>query len=113
MDAQALHDKAQAAAQKAVDDLIAKHGVDSNLFFYCGFGWVRFKPARGKFVQFLKANNLGYKAYNGGWSYTPSINYPENSPIWQSMDLKEAAAAAYANVLRDEGIDAWMESRAD
>ena len=27
----------------------------------CGFAWVNIKPARGKFVKFLKDNNIGRK----------------------------------------------------
>jgi hypothetical protein len=31
----------------------------------------------------------------------------------QSMDIKEAGAQAYADVLRQHGLDAYMMSRAD
>ena len=27
----------------------------------CGFAWINIKPARGKFVKFLKDNNIGRK----------------------------------------------------
>lgn len=113
MDAAAIHQQASEAAQKAVDDLIAKHGSESNAFFYCGFAWVKIRPARGKFVAFLKANNLGHRGYNGGYEITPDINYPEKSACWQSMDLREAAAMAYTDVLRSHNLTASMQSRAD
>lgn len=112
MDPKAIHEKALAAAQKASDDIVAQYGADHKAFWFCGFAWVRIKPARGKFVQFLKDNRLGYAAYNGGWNITPPITFPPG-PICQSMELKEAAGRAYAEVLKEEGMDAWMECRAD
>jgi hypothetical protein len=35
------------------------------------------------------------------------------SNFTQSMDVKEAGSTAFAKVLRDNGIDAYMGSRAD
>lgn len=113
MDAAAIHQQASEAAQKAVDDLIAKYGSESNAFFYCGFAWVKIKPARGPFVAYLKANNLGNRGYNGGYEITPDINFPEKSACWQSMDLREAAALAYTEVLRSHNLTAHAQSRAD
>lgn len=113
MDAQAIHTAANAAAQKAVDDLIAKHGESSGLFGYCGFAWVKIAPARGKFVAFLKENKLGNRGYNGGFEVRPEVTYPAGCVAWQSMDLREAAARAYAQVLKDNGLTAYMQSRAD
>lgn len=113
MDAQMLHAKANEAAQQAVDTLIEKYGESSGHFGYAGFAWVKITPARGKFVAFLKANNLGNRSYNGGFEVRPDINYPAGSTAWQSMDLREAAAQAYAQVLKDAGITAYMQSRAD
>ena len=35
----------------------------------CGFADVRIKPARGKFVSFLKKNDIGYTCtYRGGYT---------------------------------------------
>jgi hypothetical protein len=46
--------------------------------------------------------------------------YPKGMQVWnpggsvtQSMDIKEAAARAYAEVLCQHGVDAWANSRAD
>ena len=33
----------------------------------CGFAGVVIKPARGKFVSYLKSLGMGYKHYYGGW----------------------------------------------
>ena len=66
----------------------------------CGFAWVNIKPARGKFVKFLKDNNIGRKdSYYGG--YTVWV-----SGFGQSLDRKTAYAQAFASVLKENGITA-------
>lgn len=73
----------------------------------CGFAWVKIKPARGKFVQWLKENKKGsVDSYAGGYD------------IWchefgQSLTRKEAWAKAFAEVLRGYGIEAYAQSRID
>ena len=73
----------------------------------CGFAWVKIRPARGKFVQWLKEQNIGSKDnYEGGYT------------IWchefgQSLTRKEAFVQAFAKVLREYGIDAYGQSRID
>lgn len=114
MDAQQLHQAATAAAQAAVDELIAKHGEASPHFGCCGFAWVLIKPARGKFVAFLKENNLGSRSFTGsGFEVRPEINYPAGSCAWQSIFLREAACRAYAKVLQSECLDCYVQSRVD
>jgi len=72
----------------------------------CGFASVIIKPANSKFAKFLIANQLGRKAYGGGVSM--SIR-----DFNQSLTKKEAYAEGFAKVLRDNGINAWAESRMD
>ena len=72
----------------------------------CGFASVTVKPANCKFAKYLVANGLGRKAYNGG----VSMSVHEFN---QSLQKKEAYAHAFAKVLRDNGINAWSESRMD
>ena len=72
----------------------------------CGFASVIVKPANCKFAKYLVANGLGRKAYNGGVSM--SVH-----DFNQSLQKKEAYADAFAKVLRDNGINAWSESRMD
>ena len=72
----------------------------------CGFAWVTISPARGAFVNWLKANELGSKGYYGGYE------------IWvrefgQSVDRKAAFAGAFAQVLEKYGISAYAGSRLD
>lgn len=75
---------------------------------YCGFAWVKIKPARGPFVAFLKKHEIGDPGVYGGWELgTHSVTNT------QSMDLKEAAARGFAEVLKAHGLRAWMTSRAD
>ena len=72
----------------------------------CGFAWVHLSEGRSSFARWAKKNLGAHKAYYGGVD------------IWtrgygQSMELKEAYASAYAEVLREAGIDAYMGSRMD
>ena len=73
----------------------------------CGFAWINIKPARGKFVKFLKDNDIGRKdSYYGG--YTIWV-----SEFGQSVTRKENYARAFAKVLGDNGITAYSMSRLD
>ena len=73
----------------------------------CGFAWVNIKPARGKFVTWMKKNNVGRKDnYYGGWTGWVS-------GFGQSMARKEDYARAFSKVLGDYGITAHSMSRMD
>ena len=72
----------------------------------CGFAGVRITPARGKLVSWLKANQIGYKAYQGGW-------YVSCHEFGQSMQLKEVYAREMAVTFQEHGVKAHMESRMD
>ena len=72
----------------------------------CGFAWVNISPARGAFVNWLKAQGIGSKGYYGGYE------------IWvrefgQSVDRKYAFAQAFAQVLGKYEIEASAGSRLD
>jgi len=99
-----IHNTATAAAEHAESDFRARHGEPG----YCGFAWVKVsEKASTKLGRALKT--VGFrKSYNGGldlWN-------PGGSGT-QSMDIKEAGAEAYAEVLRKFGINAYACSRAD
>jgi hypothetical protein len=101
---ESIHNTATSAAQKAEADFIAKHGEPG----YCGFAWVKVsEKASTKLGRALK--NVGFrKSYNGGLDlWNPGGSFT------QSMDIKEAGAEAYAEVLRQYGINAYACSRAD
>ena len=73
----------------------------------CGFAWVKIRPARGKFVNWLKKNKIGKTdSFEGGYM------------IWisdynQSMQKKETYACVFSKVLSDNGIRAYAMSRMD
>ena len=72
----------------------------------CGFAGVVIKPARGKFVSYLKSLGMGHKHYYGGW-------YVSVHEFGQSLTRKEAYARAYAKVLSEEGMRCYVDSRMD
>ena len=72
----------------------------------CGFAGVVIKPARGKFVSYLKSIGIGYKHYYGGY-YVPVREFG------QSLARKEAYAEAYAKILSEEGMSCYVDSRMD
>ena len=71
-----------------------------------GFADVWIRPARGRFVKFLKDRKIGYKAYEGGYKM-PIHDFN------QSLELKRAYAEGFAKVLKEHGIDAYGTSRMD
>ena len=98
--------KAFTAARQAEADYLAQHGEPG----YCGFGWVEVYVDRtnSKQAKELLANGFkkDYKpkcltVWNPGGSHT------------QSMDIKEAGASAFAEVLTKAGLKAYACSRPD
>ena len=99
-----IYEQAVQAAQQAEADFIAQYGEP----MYCGFAWVDISNGRDPFVNWARKNNVGKKHWNKGWMiWNPTGNFT------QSMDVKEAGSSAFAKVLRDNGIPAYMGSRAD
>lgn len=76
----------------------------------CGFAWVRIRPARGAFVTWCKANNIGHNGYGGGWEIASWAFSGSNS---QSYEKAMAAANAAAGVLKSFGITAYVDGRLD
>ena len=72
----------------------------------CGFAGVVIKPARGKFVSYLKSIGKGHKHYYGGW-------YVSVREFNQSITRKEAYADAFAKVLGEVGMRCYVDSRMD
>jgi hypothetical protein len=98
------------AGKTAVEEYHRQYGEP----MYCGFGHVSIRPARGKFVNFLKKVGVGDLCYNGGYrvSYYDIMDHHPLSHT-QSLDLKEACVDAFAKVLQKYGLDAWGVGRAD
>ena len=72
----------------------------------CGFAGVVIKPARGKFVSYLKSIGMGNKHYYGGW-------YVSVREFGESLARKEAYAEAFADVLTEVGMRVYVDSRMD
>lgn len=79
----------------------------------CGFAWVNVKGnsrvANAARKRYGDRDVRGFSV-SRGWPSGLNINM---SGFGQSMEMKMAAADAYAKVLRDAGHDAWSESRMD
>ena len=108
--AEAIYREAHAEACVAVDIFHAQHGEP----LYCGFGTVVIRPARGAFVKFLKDNRMGSRHWRSGYSIS-SYDVMRGHALegTQSMDIKETACEQFAKVLKQYGINAHAESRAD
>ena len=79
----------------------------------CGFAWVKIKPARGKFVTYLKKNSLGRSSYTGGYDVWMGSTIAPEIGASQSHARKYAAAKAFAEVLNVYGITAYADERLD
>jgi hypothetical protein len=99
---------AEAAAYVAAAVANAKLPPEDQRGLDCGFAWVSVRPARGKFVNWCRKNNVGSKAYSGGWQFWCS-KYTNS----QSIGVKEAAAKAFRDVLVANDINADVGSRYD
>ena len=91
-------------AEKANPQMIVVRGYESDPFPICGFASVRVKNVRGK--KLAKLKEFGFTKRSEGYS------------LWvgdygQSYDLKKAYADAFTYVLRENGFNAWSESRLD
>lgn len=93
---------ARLAAEKTIAD-------NPDVWYPCGFAWVKIKPARGPFVKALKEMNKGHTdSYEGGFTvYNPSGN------ATQWMDAKYDGAKAFAEVLRKHGVKCSAVQRID
>ena len=94
------------AARQAEADYLAKHGEPG----YCGFSWVEVYVDRTNSKQAKELLASGFKK-----DYKPNcltVWNPGGSGT-QSMDIKEAGAQAFAEVLQKAGLKAYACSRAD
>ena len=101
---EAIYCEAYKAAETAVTYAFVEFGGEPN---YCGFSWVKIRPARGPFVAFCKRHKLGDNGAYGGWEFSLDVYRG------QSMDIKDAGTRAFSEVLRSYGIKASTITRAD
>lgn len=98
--------EAFAMASEATNATIAEN---PNVWYPCGFAWVKISPARGPYVKALKEKGLGRTdSYEGGFS----VWNPSGNPT-QWMDAKYAGALAFAEVLRKNGVNCHACQRID
>jgi len=109
-----IHSDATIAAKKAVRDFLSNWnektgGNEYGEPMYCGFSWVD--------VKVRSNSKLGKAMLNTGFEKSWERGYLN---MWnpadyhgQSMDVKQAGARAYAQILRNHGIEAYAGSRAD
>lgn len=71
-----------------------------------GFAWIIIRDARKRFPRWLKKQGVGYLGYYGGWV----IHAKSRS---QSYEKEKAYADAFAQVLRQNGVDCYVKSRLD
>jgi hypothetical protein len=104
MDFTSIYEEAMTAAKAAEQAYFEKYGEP----LYCGFAWVDFPSARTPFVTWCKKHNVGSKHWKKGWQiWNPAGNHT------QSMDIKEAGAQAFSEVMNKHGVQCYMGSRAD
>lgn len=75
----------------------------------CGFAWVHITSGRGTFAKSLREAGEASRHYSGRGLHVHSPAEYRG----QCIDMHEAGARAYANVLRQYGIDASAQSRMD
>jgi len=82
---------------------------------YCGFAWVTVYPEHKGNTRAGKAERkiLEAMGFRKDWTGKAYELWNPTGYMGQSMDVKEAGAQAYAEVLRAHGFTAYMGSRAD
>ena len=117
---QDLTDTAREAATKAQQDFLARWNANTggNEYgepMYCGFAWVTVYPEHKGNTRLGKQERAVLEAMGFRKDYTGKAYQLWNPTGYagQSMDVKEAGAQAYAEVLRGAGYKAYMGSRAD
>lgn len=106
MDIQAIHNEASVAANLAQADYLQQYGDRA----YCGFAWVNVYVDRTNSKEAKELLKIGFRK-----DYRPKCLcfWKPGAYNGQSMDVHEAGARAYAEVLSKHGFRAYMGSRAD
>ena len=104
----------EAALQHARDAGVA-HIEQYGEQAYCGFAWVTIHPEHKGNTRLGKLERRVIESMGFRKDWTGKAYQLWNCTGYggQSMDVKEAGAQAYADVLRTAGFKAYMGSRAD
>jgi len=106
MNIQAIHQEAYNAAVQAENAFLQTHGDMA----YCGFAWVDVFVDRTNSKEAKLLKEIGFKP---SWRRKVLNLWKPGNYNGQSMDVLEAGAQAYAEVLTKYGFRAYMGSRAD
>ena len=120
IDANTVATQANNAANIAKDAYLTKwkESTGGNEYgepMYCGFGWVQCTPENKGNTRLGKQERAVLEAmgFKKDWTGKSYQLWNAGGYAGQSMDVKEAGAQAYADVLRTAGFKAYMGSRAD
>ena len=120
IDANTVAQQATNAANTAKDAYLTKwkEATGGNEYgepMYCGFGWVQCTPEHKGNTTLGKQERRVLEAmgFKKDWTGKAWQLWNPTGYAGQSMDVKEAGAQAYADVLRTAGFKAYMGSRAD
>ena len=115
-----LADTAKKAAEQAQAKFLAEWtantgGNEYGEPMYCGFAWVTITPEHKGNTRLGKLERRVIEAmgFRKDWTGKAYQLWNCTGYAGQSMDVKEAGAQAYAEVLRGAGFKAYMGSRAD
>ena len=115
-----LVDTAKKAAEQAQAKFLAEWtantgGNEYGEPMYCGFAWVTITPEHKGNTRLGKLERRVIEAmrFRKDWTGKAYQLWNCTGYAGQSMDVKEAGAQAYADVLRTAGFKAYMGSRAD
>lgn len=107
---------ARTAQQQFLDNWVNTTGGNSyGEPMYCGFAWVTVFPQHKGNTKLGKGERsvLSAMGFRKDWTGKAYQLWNPAGYAGQSMDVKEAGARAYAEVLRQYGFNAYAESRAD
>lgn len=102
MEPKEIYDAAVKAAELALVEACLVYPQDGGL---CGGAYTLVRPARGAFVKWLKSQGMGDNGVYGGWE----VNCPVDVRT-QNADIHEAVERAFAKVLKDNGIKAYVKA---
>ena len=115
-----IHAEAISAAKSAIREFLDDWNANTggNQYgepLYCGFAWVNVYPEHKGNTRLGKVERSLLKAmgFRKDWTGKAYELWNPSGYAGQSMDVKEAGARAYANVLKAHGFKAYMGSRAD
>ena len=110
-DLKVIFARAQARAEAASQQVYEQYGTDH--VGACGFAWVDIFKFEGKPIKGNTKIGRALKAAGIDQNWNRTFSQWCTWYAGQSVDIKEAGAQAYADVLRGYGFEAYAGSRLD